>query len=261
MVLSCPTQPQLSSRTHLCRGGFRPLGLHGRAGARTSRGFSPSGFGLRGRGGGGGPGGLGGGGLGLGGGGGGGGRARSRRESRADSCDCVIIVCRRNKPGLKRGGRQVHATREHGVEKRRVPPGLLPKHVGIVTKRDVGVVTVGEDNAKKVTRALNAMGNTLDGERRGRGVGYGGGGAVKGGVGRGIRRSKGCKTGGHRNRITREGSGLIHRAERSEQLHDLGATTESGNGHPPANDLAKREKVGRVGSTTLPLHLPPTTRL
>src|SRR6218665_1777037 len=240
MVLSCPTQPQLSSRTHLCRGGFRPLGLHGRAGACTSRGFSPSGFGLRGR-------------------AGGGGRARSRRESRADSCDCVIIVCRRNKPGLKRGGRQVHATREHGVEKRRVPPGLLPKHVGIVTKRDVGVVTVGEDNAKKVTRALNAMGNTLDGERRGRGVGYGGGGAVKGGVGRGIRRSKGCKTGGHRNRITREGSGLIHRAERSEQLHDLGATTESGNGHPPANDLAKREEVGSVGSTTPLFELPPAT--
>src|SRR6218665_2575134 len=129
MVLSCPTQPQLSSRTHLCRGGFRPLGLRGRAG-------------------------------------GGGG-------SRADSCDCVLIVCRRNKPGLERGGGQVHATREHGVEERRVPPGLLPKHVGIVAKRGAGVVTVGEDNAEKVTRALNAVGNTLDGERRRRGSGYG----------------------------------------------------------------------------------------
>src|SRR6218665_3077366 len=242
MVLSCPTQPQLSSRTHLCRGGFRPLGLHGRAGACTSRGFSPSGFGLRGR-------------------AGGGGRARRRPGRRAGSGGWGLLLCRRKKPRPQRGGRQVHATREHGVEKRRVPPGLLPKHVGIVTKRDVGVVTVGEDNAKKVTRALNAVGNTLDGERRGRGSGYGVGGAVKGGVGRGIRCSKGCKAGGHRNRIAGEVPGLIHGAERREQLHDVGATTESGNGHPPANDLAKREKVGRVGSTTLPLHLPPTTRL
>src|SRR6218665_187615 len=192
MVLSCPPHPHLSSRTPLCRGGFRPLGLRGRAG--------------------------------------GGGGPCSRRESRADSCDCVLIVCRRNKPGLERGGGQVHATREHGVEERRVPPGLLPKHVGIVAKRGAGGVTVGEDNAEKGTRAPNAGGNPLDGERRRRGSGYGVGGAVKGGVGRGIRCSKGCKAGGHRNRIAREGSGLIHRAERREQLHDVGAGTAGGLG-------------------------------
>src|SRR6218665_172918 len=204
MVLSCPTQPQLSSRTHLCRGGFRPLGLRGRAGGGGGPGSPP---GRRG---------------GSGGAGGGGGWVFWGV--------CSLMVARKNKPGLERGGGQVHATREHGVEERRVPPGLLPEHVGIVAKRGGGVVTVGEDNAEKVTRALNAVGNTLDGERRRRGSGYGVGGAVKGGVGRGIRCSKGCKAGGHRNRIAREGSGLIHRAERREQLHDVGAGTAGGLG-------------------------------
>ncbi len=51
-------------------------------------------------------------------------------------------------------------------------------------------------------------------------------------------------SGGHGERISAEGSGLIDRAEGSQMIHDVGAPAEGSAGQAPADDLAERGEVG-----------------
>ena len=49
---------------------------------------------------------------------------------------------------------------------------------------------------------------------------------------------------GHRHRVTRERAGLVHRAQRGEAFHHLGAATECRGGQAAAHHLAEGEQVG-----------------
>ena len=54
----------------------------------------------------------------------------------------------------------------------------------------------------------------------------------------------GGDAGGHGERIAAEGSGLVDRAERREQVHEAALAAEDADGQAAADDLAQRDQVG-----------------
>jgi hypothetical protein len=55
--------------------------------------------------------------------------------------------------------------------------------------------------------------------------------------------------GRHRQRITRQRAGLIHRAERRDALHDFATAAECADWHAAADDLAERSEIGPARRT------------
>ena len=77
------------------------------------------------------------------------------------------------------------------------------------------------------------------GEQPGQPVGVGVQGGVRGVVG-GL---QGGQPGGHRHRVPGQGAGLVHRPQRGQPFHHLGAAAERRGGQPTAHHLAEGEQV------------------
>ena len=68
--------------------------------------------------------------------------------------------------------------------------------------------------------------------------------AIQGGVHRGVGRAQRRQARRHGHRVTRQGPGLIHRAQRRQPLHHLGPTAESRRRQSAAHHFSEGEQVG-----------------
>ena len=136
------------------------------------------------------------------------------------------------------------------MEERRIAVRLLVAHL-VVAARSRGAEREGEQAARPLDDVHDPLGRERVGYRRGddpRDL-------VHPGIHGGIRGAECGEPGRHGERIAAERSGLVHRPERGESVHDLGATAERREREPSADDLAERDEVGHV---VFPLEPPPS---
>src|SRR6266852_2743411 len=146
------------------------------------------------------------------------------------SGDEAGLVCRR---------RQVHAALKHGVEKA-VERFLVALHDLRVGRRRYGTKIQTEPTPHVLRRERDAAlarrrGQALAERACCRGKSF-----IEAGR---LEFFEGRKSCSYRERIARKRAGLVYRAERCDFPHDVAATAECSEGHPPADYLAERDEV------------------
>ena len=101
-----------------------------------------------------------------------------------------------------------------------------------------------EGHREEVTGVLDGVVHTGGGERLGQGSAQLGAAGIQGLVDLLIGQGQGRNAGGYRQRVTREGAGLVDRADRGQVLHDAALTGQGRDGHAAADDLAEGENIG-----------------
>ncbi len=154
--------------------------------------------------------------------------------------DHRIVVRRGDETRFVHARRQVHAAVEHGVEKALENLNIGCGHIGIVA-RQLG----GEIKTEHAAFAVGAESHTVP---------CGGGvQAAHEFLGRRAQalvkprlldQAQLCHAGSHRHRIARQRARLVHRAQRRELVHHVGAAAEGRQRHAAANHLAHHHQIG-----------------
>ncbi|COV76959.1 Uncharacterised protein [Mycobacterium tuberculosis] len=155
-----------------------------------------------------------------------------------DPAERRVVQSGRDEPCLEGTARRVDTGVQHGMKERWITPGLAGPR-----GREVGHRCFAEEHTEHIACPRNLVWHNgirqCLGEQAGQAVSVG----VQCGVDRVVGGPQRCQPGGNRHRVTRQRAGLIHRPQRRQPLHHLGAPAERGGGHPAAHHLAEGEQV------------------
>ena len=165
-------------------------------------------------------------------------------EDVAGSSNRDAFVRRAEKAGLVSARREIDAAVETAVEKSGEDLGVARQRRRIVAHGS------GREKNTEHRAALGELdGDALGAARADHGISQLVPQGVEPGVGIGLfEQPESCDAGGHGQRIPAQGAGLINRTERSEQIHDIGATAESADGQPAADNFPEAGQVGGEGT-------------
>src|SRR5690606_5938103 len=174
-----------------------------------------------------------------GGGGGGGGRRGRGRQRGGDLLHRGVVHRGGDEPRLVRAGRQVDAVGEGGVEERGERGGVLGARAVVVAHVDVG-----EEDGEQGARRGHPVGDAGSGQRAGGELLDRRRGGLQPPVGGLVGQPQRGQAGRARQRVTRQGAGLVDRPVRGELVHEVGPAAERGGGRATAHHLAEGPQVG-----------------